>query len=49
MKVFASEPYAEQLDNPNKLDRPFMRKNRDNFRRKFKQNISDALRGVKTT
>jgi hypothetical protein len=48
MKVFASEPYADKLDNPNKLDRPFMRKNRDNFRRKFKQNVAEAI-GVKTT
>jgi hypothetical protein len=47
--VFSNAPYSDELDNPNKLNRPFIRKNRDDFRRKFKQNIADAIRGVKTT
>lgn len=42
--IFSNLRYAEILDNPQKLNRPFMRKERDNFRSKFKKNIADALK-----
>lgn len=42
--ISAGKAYAEPLDNPNKLDRPFFSSTAEAFRTKFKENIENAIK-----
>lgn len=46
-QVSAGVAYAEVLDNPAKLGRPFFRVTVEEFRPKFKENIEEAIRSAK--
>jgi hypothetical protein len=45
--VTAGKAYAEPLDDPKELDRPFFRSTAEKFRPKFKENIEDAIKSGK--
>jgi hypothetical protein len=42
--VTAGKAYAETLDDPKKLDRPFFKSTAEKFRPKFKENIENAIK-----
>lgn len=44
-RVSVGKAYADELDDPNKLDRPFFRSTVRKYLPRFKQNIGDAIKG----
>jgi hypothetical protein len=47
--VSSGKNYAGRLDRKDRLDRPFFASTAEEFRAKFRQNLAEAIRGVKTT
>lgn len=46
-KVFTSKRYAETLDNPRKLNRPFFSQTAQKFKKRFKEQIKNAIGEMK--
>ncbi len=43
LKIIVGVSYAKRLDDPKGLNRPFVVRSRNNFRRKFKANVQKAI------